>query len=337
MSLKKFLLAALLCASVVPAQDVMISEIMYNPDSSEANPNDSEWLEIYNYGTTTVDISGWYLEDEDGATAAFPAMTFIAPGEAIVICPDIVTVTDFQAAWGVGFQILPVGGFYFGSATGIFGTDLGGLSNSPGATNEVLTLKDAAGMLVDEANFDDAAPWPVDSPDGPSIYVLPQFLDTNQNDNGANWARSTDTVDGAFFNTQTAIFGGVDTGSPGVVAFNPTAPFGVNIAHIAATNSVDINIVSGTPNNLFQIFASFSNTGVAPNGGIFGVQPTIFEIQQQLFTAPWFGSFSPSGDFLLSFPGVPVPLGVAIDYVAVDVDPATGNIVQVTPAIAGGI
>ena len=59
----------------VASGDVIISEIMYNPDSSEALPNDVEWIEIYNTGGTSVDLTGWAIQDEDGTSSAFGSVT----------------------------------------------------------------------------------------------------------------------------------------------------------------------------------------------------------------------------------------------------------------------
>ncbi|MEK6675037.1 MAG: IPTL-CTERM sorting domain-containing protein [Planctomycetota bacterium] len=188
---------------------VIISEIMYNPDSDEASPNDVEWVEIYNNGGSSVDITGWRLQDEDGMTGVLPAAS-IAAGEAIVIIPSDQQVADFQAAWGVGYQIFPLTGWGTGG--------LNGLGNSPSAIDEILSLRDAAGVIVDVANYDDEGAWPTDTPDGPSIYVICSALDRVFNDNGIFWKRSLIGVDGAYAVTVTAEFTGPeDVGSPGVV------------------------------------------------------------------------------------------------------------------------
>ncbi|ODS37678.1 MAG: hypothetical protein A7315_03895 [Candidatus Altiarchaeales archaeon WOR_SM1_79] len=43
---------------------IVINEIMYNPEGSD---DGEEWVEIYNYGDTAIDLTGWYLTDNDGA------------------------------------------------------------------------------------------------------------------------------------------------------------------------------------------------------------------------------------------------------------------------------
>lgn len=251
MDTRQFLTALILCAfsAIAPAQ-VIISEIMYNPDSSEAGPNDVEWLEIYNTGATAVDISGWYINDNDGgdgATAAFPAGTMIAAGEAIVIVPEELAIADFQAAWGTGFQVIPVGGFVFGSTTGVFGGSINGLSGSPSATNEILELTDASNVVVDIVNFDDANGWPTDSPDGPSISLNANALDATLNDDGANWSRSDVGINGAFANVMTPIFGGFDSGSPGIVALPVATGVRLQILH-ASDLEGGVNAIGDAPN-----------------------------------------------------------------------------------------
>ncbi|XAM00849.1 lamin tail domain-containing protein [Phycisphaeraceae bacterium D3-23] len=214
--------AALLggCATPTAAQ-IIISEIMYNPDSHEggigdnAPPNQTEWLEIYNTGDEAVSIAGWYLQDEDGQTVGLPTDASIAPGEAIVLIPGTQTDDDFRAAWETddvkGFQVFALSGWAVGD------DPMSNLANGPSATNEVLTLRDAEGEVVDEVNYDDEDAWPTDSPDGSSITLRPDQLDAEANDEGSAWARSAEGELGARQNTKTDDYNGTDTGSPGVV------------------------------------------------------------------------------------------------------------------------
>lgn len=208
---------AVLFASPLFAADVIISEIMYNPDSIEGRsggdnpvPCMTEWVELYNRGDAEVDLSGWVLGDEDGSTSAFPDGIKLAAGEALVVIPAECDVAKFKEAWGDDFQIVPVTGW---SKGGMFQ-----LANSPDEANEILTIKDAAGNTVDGVNFDDEGAWPSDEPDGPSIYVTPDSLDAVANDNGSSWARSTAGTHEAKQNTVNDVFTGHDIGSPGKVA-----------------------------------------------------------------------------------------------------------------------
>jgi hypothetical protein len=188
---------------------IVITEIMYNPDSDESLPNDVEWVEILNLSDETILLDGWYLEDEDGATASFSGGATLDPGQTAVLIPDDQSAADFESAWGAGINVYTLAGW--GSS------GLSGLDNDPSAINEVLALLDDDGQVIDEVNFDDESGWPSDDPDGPSIYLLPGFQDAVSDDSGANWARSVDGVAGAYLNVATSEFDGLDVGSPGFV------------------------------------------------------------------------------------------------------------------------
>jgi len=200
---------------------VVISEIMYNPNSNEgwpADPNDPddkgkpnlvEWVEIYNAGDEPVDLSGWALADEDGQTKPLRDGVVLKPGEAAVIVPDGTTPTEFHAAWGGTYAVYPVKGW---GEEGMYN-----LANGPSETNEVLRLINADETTVDEVNYDDEGDWPPDRPDGASIYLPLDKLDAELNDVGTNWKLSEKDVDGAKKNRAVGDFKGVDIGSPGRV------------------------------------------------------------------------------------------------------------------------
>ena len=87
----------------------MISEIMYNPDSSETCGR-SEWIEIFNTSPTTVNLGGWSVRDEDKtSTTTLAGGTHLAPFEAEVLAPNSIAVADFQAAWGDRLSSDPCG------------------------------------------------------------------------------------------------------------------------------------------------------------------------------------------------------------------------------------
>ncbi len=215
------ILTALMLLWLSPAADgqVIISEIMYNPDSSEgrpardgepATPNKTEWVELYNLGEDEVSLAGWVLQDEDGATAPLPDDATIGAGEAVVLIPGDTTAAEFQAAWGDGIKVYPLQDW---TRTG-----LRNLANRPSDTNEIVVLMDAKGLVIDQVNYDDEGAWPSDEPDGPSIYVIPASLSADGNDLGEAWARSVDGERGARGNQPTDVYNGADVGSPGHVA-----------------------------------------------------------------------------------------------------------------------
>ncbi len=188
---------------------VVITEIMFNPASSEQSPVQTEWVELYNNTDQSVDISGWYLSDEDGRTDPLPAGTIMNPHQAIVLIPGAQSADDFQKSWGFKIRAVPVNGW---GARG-----MRNLANEPDSLNEVLTLRRDDNSVSDEVNYDDESPWPVDRPEGPSIYLLPHLVDAAKNDNGASWKRSEPNVHGAHAAKATEEYSENDVGSPGVV------------------------------------------------------------------------------------------------------------------------
>lgn len=65
----------LLPQDVFAQNDVIINEFLVEPDAQQ-------WVELFNQGVTSVDISGWFIDD-NGGTQKFtiPSGTSIAPGE----------------------------------------------------------------------------------------------------------------------------------------------------------------------------------------------------------------------------------------------------------------
>jgi len=218
-----FIVITLFAAALFPScasGQVIISEIMYNPDSREgtigqdAKPNQTEWLEIYNTGDEEVSLAGWCLRDEDGQTATIPEGIIINPGEAVVLIPGSQTIEDFRAAWDAdeaGFTVIPLDGWGMGQGT------LDNLGNSPSDTNEIVTLINHDDQVIDAVNYDDEGDWPSDSPDGASLVLKPDKLDAESNDSGSNWTLSTEGENASRKNTQTEDYNGEDLGSPGQV------------------------------------------------------------------------------------------------------------------------
>lgn len=223
-----------------PTGDVIITEIMYTSNSYEpgGDPNDpevgggfDEWVEIYNRSNQPVDISGWNLADEDGFTSPLPAGSTLAPGEVAVIfglqnslfeCANE-AVQEFYDAWGCGYQVFAVDGWY--ESDGPFG--LTRLANGPSQANEVLRLVDAAGKPSDIVNYDDdLLIWPLDGTgqlgdEAWSIFVVPPTTNYTQvrNDDGTRWGASLTGLAGGRAVTPTFVFNSKVPlyGSPGTL------------------------------------------------------------------------------------------------------------------------
>lgn len=102
-----------------------VSEIHYNP---EGMAEEDEFIELVNFGTEEVDLSG--VSFSSGITYTFPDGTMLAAGAFITLRPDT-TPGPFRYS--------------------------GRLDNS----GETLSIVDAAGTELESFSYDDEAPWPL--------------------------------------------------------------------------------------------------------------------------------------------------------------------------------
>src|SRR4051812_28559298 len=86
--------------------EVIISEIMYDPagtdnDTTVTPQVHREWVELFNTGTSAVDLSGWQLGDsqDNQYASAFATGTIIGPSQALVVTGD---AAHFDLEWGTG-------------------------------------------------------------------------------------------------------------------------------------------------------------------------------------------------------------------------------------------
>src|SRR5436189_5815336 len=92
--------------------EVIISEIMYNPQGTDLDttvtPNIMrEWAELYNTGDTAVNMGGWQFGDsaDNQWATAFAANTMIQPHQALFVSGD---TTHFDLGWGSGINRVQV-------------------------------------------------------------------------------------------------------------------------------------------------------------------------------------------------------------------------------------
>ena len=149
-------------ATTIPK--ILITEIMQNPsDVTDAN---GEWFEIYNYGTSTVDINGYVIKDAgtDSHTINNGRPLNIAAGSFLVLGKNSTTSTN----GGV-----PVDYQYSGITLG------------NGADAIILYMTDGT-TEVDRVEWDGGTNWP--DPAGASMIFTGQ--PTDDNNIGSNWTTS---------------------------------------------------------------------------------------------------------------------------------------------------
>lgn len=189
--------------------EVIISEIMYDPQNADAN---REWIELFNTGTSAVSLSGWQfgLPTNNLWTSALPATATIGAGQALVLTPSAATL---DADWGSGINRLQVSNFP-------------SLTNDPNnnVADATLAIRNAASIIQDQLTYRDGSGWATtNGNDGNSIYVLPQSLTSSANDAGGNWRPSSQGVYGAVW--RSAGGDSENHASPGTVATAVQAPF----------------------------------------------------------------------------------------------------------------
>ena len=134
--------ADITAAAGVWVPELVVSEIMAGSNSTAYN---ADWFEIYNYGDSTIDLSGYSWDDESGiaGTSVFPSVT-IAPGEAIVVLDDVAANKDaFLAEWKL----------YAGSVTIVANDEVTGSFPSLSQNGDGVYLFDPANNEISNSTY----------------------------------------------------------------------------------------------------------------------------------------------------------------------------------------
>ncbi len=121
---------------------VLLNEVMFNPLGPEAS---DEFVEVFNTGKDSVDLTGWKIGDGTGEDMIIQAGngTLLLPGQiGLILDPTYFgTSTTYDSLIPDTCLVLTLDGSTFGSS---------GLSNSQA---ETVTLTDASGQLVDSHTY----------------------------------------------------------------------------------------------------------------------------------------------------------------------------------------
>ena len=141
--------------------DVVITELMVEPPSGH---RDGEFIELYNKGTSPVDLSGWRFVS--GVDYRFSAGTTIGAGEYVVIAANQRFTSESHPS------------------VSVLGEYAGNLNNN----NELLRLEDSWGNLADEVHYHTGGDWPrLAAGQGSSLELRNPAMD---NSKSSAWADS---------------------------------------------------------------------------------------------------------------------------------------------------
>lgn len=148
-SIRMVLIACgLMIPSLLLAQSILLSEIMYNPGGPEAH---TEYVELFNNSPDPVDLTDWELSDGTGTDVliAAPGSTVILPAGGYAVILDSGYWTDGEGWYDDDLPddvvLLTTGDSALGS---------GGLANSE---SEPVQLLDRFGLVIDERTYQPGA------------------------------------------------------------------------------------------------------------------------------------------------------------------------------------
>ena len=165
-------------ASVPVSPLVVINEIHSDPD---VKTELVEFVELYNFGITDVNLAGWYFSD--GISYQFGAETILPAGGYIIIAQN---PAQIHSKWSAGRMGIP--------ADFVLGPFDGKLDGN----GEKIELRNAEGEQIDQVDYQLGFPWPtvgdavpVSQPGkGHSIQLINPFID---NDLGGSWRSAEPT------------------------------------------------------------------------------------------------------------------------------------------------
>ena len=182
---------------------LMSCEDILSDNSEESGIiNPADWVELHNPTNESIAIGLWEFKDgNDTHVFIIPENQVLESGAYLVLCKDSLAFND-------NFPNVSnfIGEFDFGLNGG----------------GELVRLFDTEGLLVDEVNYDDSSPWPLE-PDGngPTLELIDPSLD---NGLGENWAASD-----------------INGGTPGMINSVYTADNSHSIASGIVINEINYN------------------------------------------------------------------------------------------------
>ncbi|HJX05271.1 MAG TPA: lamin tail domain-containing protein [Candidatus Nanoarchaeia archaeon] len=157
--------------------ELIISEIMYNPNAVADTAG--EWLELYNPGSSAVNLNGWSIQDYGTDSFTISEDFLVQPGSYAVLCKN----TDISLNGGVSCDI------QYSSFT-------------LGNTADAIILLRPDSVMSDDVLYDTAVePWKSLNNAGYSLQLDPAHYNSADNDDGNNWCNTDEPINGADYGT----------------------------------------------------------------------------------------------------------------------------------------
>ncbi|MBD2679991.1 SdiA-regulated domain-containing protein [Nostoc paludosum FACHB-159] len=295
---------------------VIISEV--SPWSSGNSPYGADWFEVTNTGVSTVNITGWRIDDDSNNFAnsvALNGVTSIAPGQSVIFIEgNATTANAFKTAWfgnnaPSNFTI----GTYSGSGIGLStGGDAVNLFDSSG--NRITGI--SFGTSTTGLTFDNKAGLGSTTLPLPTVSTL-----------------SVAGVNGAFVASNVP-----ETGSPGTTITPPSliisevspwssgnSPYGADWFEVTNTGASTVNItgwrIDDDSNNFANSVALNGVTSIAPGQSVIFIEGNA--TTANAFKTAWFGNNAPSNFTIGTYSGSGIGLSTGGD--AVNLFDSSGN------------
>jgi hypothetical protein len=164
-------------------REIVINEIMYNPISGN---NDDEYIELYNRGTATVDLSGWRIED--GIRFTIPENTIIPADGYLVIAKNRTNLFAKYSNLNAGNTVGDYNGNLSnsGERIALIMPEFTNRTNAQGTVTTTMTW-----VLVNEVSYGSGRRWGEWSDGGGSSLELVD--PRSDNTLAANWADSDES------------------------------------------------------------------------------------------------------------------------------------------------
>ncbi|MBU2082260.1 lamin tail domain-containing protein [Patescibacteria group bacterium] len=249
-------------ARTFAAGDLIINEIMYNPDGADTtNGKSHEWIEIYNNSASSIDLTGWKINDGDNETnhglnappenGGQGSMTVSVAGYTIITAHAETFLADHAGFTGALIDT----------------------ANSVSLKNSTSTVKILSpdGAIIDEVTYYNS--WG-GKDDG---KTLERRTASGASSDSANWGASSATG-----GTPGAANNPIATGTGGPLSGSTQGNVGTGTTgtDVSATTTISQNTTWTLANSPYRLFFDLSNHPTVAAGATLTIEPGVKIIPQ---------------------------------------------------------